>query len=265
MLHYPMTQTALITGATGGIGYELAKCCAEHGIDLVLVGRSPEKLAKVKEQLVTDNDISATTIQVDLSSSDAPSMIADHLKKQKITVTHLINNAGFGDFGPFIQTEWAKEEAMMQVNMQAVVHLTKLIIPGMVERGSGRVLNLASTAAFQPGPWMAVYYATKSFVLSFSEALSYELKDTGVTVTALCPGPTRSGFQKQAHIEDSKLVKDRALPTAAEVARYGFDAMISGRPVAIHGFMNKIMARLVGLLPRRMVVSIVAGMQEKKG
>jgi short-subunit dehydrogenase len=152
----------------------------------------------------------------------------------------LINNAGFGDFGMFLETDWNKEAQMIQLNITALTQLTKLYLKEMVKRGSGKIMNVASTAAFQSGPTMAVYYATKAYVLSFSEAIDNEVRDKGVTVTALCPGATESGFQAAAAMEESNLVKGRKLPTSKEVAEYGYESMMKGRTVAIDGFMKKI-------------------------
>jgi hypothetical protein len=258
-----MPKTALITGATGGIGYEFADICASKGINLVLVGRNESKLEKIASDFVKKYTVSVTKVTADLSDPDSPQTVYDAVQKEELTIDYLINNAGFGDFGMFTETDWAKEQAMMQVNMTTLVQLTKLFLPKMINNGSGAVMNLASTAAFQPGPLMAVYYATKSFVLSFSEAIGYELKGTGVTVTALCPGPTRSGFQKHSNIEESKLVKDKKLPTAREVAEFGVEAMLEGKPVAIHGLNNWFLAKIVPFLPRQMVLDTVYNMQQK--
>ena len=189
--------------------------------------------------------------------------IFDETSKQQIHIDYLINNAGFGDFGMFVETDWNKEAQMIQLNITALTQLTKLYLKEMVKRGSGKIMNVASTAAFQSGPTMAVYYATKAYVLSFSEAIDNEVRDKGVTVTALCPGATESGFQAAAAMEESNLVKGRKLPTSKEVAEYGYESMMKGRTVAIHGFMNYLLANSVRFIPRAMVVKVTRKLQDK--
>jgi short-subunit dehydrogenase len=175
----------------------------------------------------------------------------------------LINNAGFGDFGMFAETEWNKELQMINLNITTLTQFTKLYLQDMVKRRSGKIMNVASTAAFQSGPTMAVYYATKSYVLHFSEAVDNEVRDKGVTVTTLCPGPTESGFQAAAAMEESNLVKGKKLPTAKEVAEYGYLSMMKGKTVAIHGMMNWIMANSVRFTPRALVVKLTRKIQDK--
>ncbi|MCA9922498.1 MAG: SDR family oxidoreductase, partial [Anaerolineales bacterium] len=213
-------QTALITGASGGIGYELARKIAQQGHNLVVVARSESKLMKLAQDFNKQFGVNVTVMVKDLAQSAAPDEIYNELQANEIDVDILVNNAGFASYGLFHELDRQKELNMMQVNMVALTHLTHLFLPGMVERGYGRILNIASTAAFQPGPLMAVYYATKAYVLSFSEAIANELDGTGVTVTALCPGPTESGFQARAAMEDSKLVQS-GLMDAATVAKMG--------------------------------------------
>lgn len=175
----------------------------------------------------------------------------------------MINNAGFGDFGMFVETDWNKELQMINLNITTLTQFTKLYLQDMVKRGSGKIMNVASTAAFQSGPTMAVYYATKAYVLSFSEAVDNEVSDKGITVTTLCPGATESGFQAVAAMEESNLVKGKKLPTSKEVAEYGYKAMMKGKTVAIHGFMNWIMANSVRFTPRALVVKITRKIQDK--
>jgi short-subunit dehydrogenase len=257
-----MRKTALITGASGGIGMEFAKIHAANGDNLVLVARSLDKLNALKRELESKFGIEALVISKDLSELNAAQEVYDTLLEKRIQVEYLINNAGFGDFGMFYETDWQKEAQMINLNITALTHFTKLFIRDMVSRKSGKVMNVASTAAFQPGPTMAVYFATKAYVLHFSEAVNNEVRDNGVTVTALCPGPTESGFQSAASMDDSKLFKNKKVPTSAEVAAYGYRAMHQGKSVAIHGFMNAIMARSVGLVPRNLIVKIARKMQE---
>ncbi|MCA6490073.1 MAG: SDR family oxidoreductase [Chitinophagaceae bacterium] len=255
--------TALITGASNGIGLELAKIHAAKGDQLVLVARNKSKLDELKLELEKTYKISVYTIGKDLSAMNAGQEIFDETSKQQIHIDYLINNAGFGDFGMFVETDWNKEAQMIQLNITAVTQLTKLYLKEMVKRGSGKIMNVASTAAFQSGPTMAVYYATKAYVLSFSEAIDNEVRDKGVTVTALCPGATESGFQAAAAMEESNLVKGRKLPTSKEVAEYGYESMMKGRTVAIHGFMNYLLANSVRFIPRAMVVKVTRKLQDK--
>lgn len=259
-----MKKTALITGASGGIGLELAHIHAATGGDLVLLARSADKLKRLKTEIENKYQVEVLTITKDLSQKEAPQQVFDELQQQEIQVEYLINNAGFGDYGFFHESSWEKEEQMIDLNMKSLTHLTKLFLPEMVKRRSGRIMNVASTAAFQPGPLMAIYYATKHYVLAFSEAIANEVKDYGVTVTALCPGPTESGFQNAAAMEESKLVNNVKMPTSAEVAEYGYRSMMKGKVVAIHGRANSLMARSVSFLPRNMVTNMVRKLQDKK-
>jgi uncharacterized protein len=175
----------------------------------------------------------------------------------------LVNNAGFGDFGAFGQSDLQRQLAMIDLNVRALTELTHHYLAGMLERGEGRILNVASTASFQPGPLMAVYYATKAYVLSFSEALSEETRGTGVSVTALCPGPTASGFQPAAGLEHSKLLAGRKLPSSATVAAAGYAAMKRGKPVVISGLKNRVVAASIRVTPRPVVRRIVHKIQER--
>lgn len=258
-----MKHTALITGASGGIGRELAVVHARNGGDLVLVARSSEKLQKLREEVSRDHGVEVMVFAKDLSRPEAAEEIYRHLIETGTEVEILINNAGFGGYGFFHETDWDKEAQMIDLNVRSLTHLTKLFLPAMIASGSGRVMNLGSTASFGPGPLMAVYFATKHYVLAFSEAVANEVAGTGVTVTALCPGPTASGFQAGADIEESKLVKGKRLPTAAEVAEYGYRAMERGKRVAVHGLKNKILAASVRFTPRRMVAAITRKLQEE--
>lgn len=218
-----MKKTVLITGASGGIGLELAKVFAWEHAPLILVARNLEVLNKLAVELRNEFSIEVHVIAKDLAHPHAAKEIAEYLHTHNLKVDVLVNNAGLGQYGLFAETD-AKEEAdMMQVNMIALTQLTKLILPGMIERKSGKILNVASTAAFQAGPLMAVYYASKAYVLSFSEALANELEGSGVTVTVLCPGPTESGFQKRARMEGVKLFDAVVMDarTVAEVAYRG--------------------------------------------
>lgn len=256
-----MKVTTLITGASNGIGLELAYINAEKGNNLVLVARNWKKLQEIKADIELKYESSVSIISKDLSVKDAALEIYNEVKLLQVKVDYLINNAGFGDFGFFAETHWEKEQEMINLNITALTQMTKLFLKDMISRRHGKILNLASTASFQPGPKMAVYFATKAYVLSFSEAIANEVKEYGVTVTALCPGPTTSGFQSAASMDDAKLFKDKKLPTAKEVAQYGYDAMIKGKTVAIHGFMNTVLATSVRFLPRNLIVKIIRKLQ----
>jgi len=256
-------KTALITGASNGIGLELAKVHASKGDNLVLVARSKAKLDELKLELEKQYNISVYTIGKDLSAANAAFEVYNETTEKNIQIDYLINNAGFGDFGMFCETDWNKELQMINLNITTLTHFTKLYLKDMVKRNSGKIMNVASTAAFQSGPTMAVYYATKAYVLSFSEAVDNEVRDKGVTVTTLCPGATESGFQAAAKMEESALVKGKKLPSSKEVAEYGYKAMMQGKTVAIHGLMNAIMANSVRFTPRSIVVKLTRKIQDK--
>lgn len=255
-----MKNTALITGASNGIGLELARIHASKGGDLVLVARNKPKLDELKTELEKQYKISVVCIGKDLSMPSAAKEIYDETKRQNIQIDYLINNAGFGDFGMFVETDWNKELQMINLNITTLTLFTKLFLQDMVKRRCGKIMNVASTASFQPGPTMAIYCATKAYVLSFSEAVSNEVSDKGVTITSLCPGATETGFQAAGALEESKLFKGKKLPTAKQVADYGYASMIKGKTVAIHGLMNYIMANSIRFVPRSIVLKISRAM-----
>lgn len=259
-----MSKTALITGASNGIGYELAKIHAENGHNLIIVARSRNKLDELKRELEEKHNISVLCIGKDLSLPGALKEVYDELKQKSIIIDYLINNAGFGDFGLFAESDWNKQEQMINLNVTALAHLTWLFLPDMIRRRGGKILNLASTASFYPGPTMAVYFATKAFVLSFSEAINEEVREYGISVTALCPGSTHSGFQVVAAREGSKIPERNNLPTSREVAEFGYRAMMKGKTVAIHGFKNAVLANSVRIAPRSLVVKMTRKIQTKK-
>jgi short-subunit dehydrogenase len=256
--------TALVTGASSGIGLELATLLARDRHDLVLVARSRERLEGIARGLTQEFSIAATVLALDLALPETPREIARELDALGLLVDVLINNAGFGVYGLFRDTPLERELAMIQVNVAAPTHLAKLLLPGMLQRRRGRILNVASTAAFQPGPLMAVYYATKAYVLSFSEALANETAGTGVTVTALCPGPTITEFQKSAGLEATRLFKSRLVMTAPEVARAGYEGMMRGKSVVVPGAANLALVEGLRFTPRRMVTAIARRIQESK-
>lgn len=250
--------TALITGANSGIGLECARILADLGYQLILVARSKERLQEAIDTLPEDTE--AHMIVSDLSLPSAALEVVTGVRELGLTVDVLINNAGVGLYGRFLDTDPVKEEDMMQLNMVTLVQLTRYILPDMVQRGSGRILNVASTAAFFPGPLMTVYYASKAFVLSFSEGLAEELKGTGVTVTALCPGPTSTGFAKTAEMGKSRLFKGRTA-TARDAAQTGIAGMLSGKRVVIDGAANKMSVTVTRIMPRAFLARVVTFIQ----
>ena len=251
-------QTALVTGGSGGIGLELAKVLARNGFDLVLVSRTRDSLEAAAGQIEGKYDVRVHVFAADLRRREAPEAIFDFLHNENTAIDILINNAGFGLGGEFAETELTRELEMIQVNIAALTHLTKLFLPAMIKRRSGRILNVAS------GPLMAVYYATKAYVLSFSEALAEELRHSGVTVTALCPGPTRTDFAAQAHTTNSRLFTAFGVSDADDVAEYGFAAMMHGRRVAIPGIKNKIVAQANRFAPRAVTTKVARLLQESR-
>lgn len=254
---------ALITGATKGIGYELATCFARDGYDLVLVARDQAQLQRVAQELAGAHGVAARVIPADLARPEAAAELVEALARERLEIDVLVNNAGFGTYGPFASADLAREEEMIQVNLVALTQLTRRLLDGMLKRGRGKILNVASTAAFQPGPFMAVYYATKAYVLSFSEALANELRGTGVTVTALCPGPTQTGFQQRAGIEHTRLVRIRGIDVEA-VARIGYQGLMRGAPVVIPGLGNRLLTVVVRLVPRNLVTTVVRAINENR-
>ncbi len=256
-------KVALVTGATSGIGLELANLLARDGHDLVLVARNADRLDAVAAGLREQFGGQVMTIVKDLAQPAAIEEIVVHLRRGGTAVHVLVNNAGYAIYGPFAETNLQDELAMMRVNMLAVTHLTKLLLPDMLQRRDGKILNLASTAAFQPGPLMAVYYATKAYVLSFSEAVAEEVRGSGVTVTALCPGPTETGFQERAALEESRLFKGRWIMDAAAVAQAGYAGMLRGKTVVIPGSRNRVLAEANRFLPRTLVTRVVHHAQQR--
>jgi short-subunit dehydrogenase len=246
---------ALITGASNGIGLELARCFAVDRYDLVLTARSEHKLETLAADLRQQYGVQVDVVVADLAKSDAVEHIVNTLAERKIEVGFLINNAGFGNFGEFASNALADELGELQVNIVALTELTHRFLPAMLERKHGRILNVASTAAFQPGPLLATYSATKAYVLSFSEALGYEIRGTGVTVTCLCPGPTVTGFgERSGFIMEEKFSKN--IPSAAEVALFGYQELFAGKAVAVHGAMNRVVTMSSRLAPRSLVMQV---------
>jgi short-subunit dehydrogenase len=241
----------------------LAKIHALKGGDVVLVARNKSKLDELKTELEKQFNVSVYTIGKDLSATESAQEIYDETNRQNIQVDYLINNAGFGDFGMFTDTDWNKELKMINLNITTLTLFTKLYLQDMVKRKSGKIMNVASIASFQPGPTLAVYCATKAYVLSFTEAISNEVSDKGVSIIALCPGATETGFQAAGGLDESKLFKDKKLPTGKEVAEYGYSSMIKGKTVAIHGIMNYILSNSIRFIPRALVLKVSRKMLDK--
>jgi len=254
-------QTALITGASGGIGLELAECFAKDGYDLVLSARSAEALERAAKRLSEAHSIKAVPIAGDLQDIGAGAKLAETIAAQGLGVDVLVNNAGFGAAGAFAKSDAAAQLGMVDLNMRALVELTHIYWPGMLKAGRGGVINVASTAAFQPGPFMAVYYATKAFVVSFTEALWEEARGTGVHVSALCPGPTATGFAARAGTDKTRVSKMGTRMSAKSVARIGYRAFQNDRRVVVAGARNAFLAGLAPFLPRKRLLKIVRGMQ----
>lgn len=259
-----MRNYALVTGASGGIGFELAELLAKDKHNLVLIARSENKLQEIKTVFEKDFGVDVKIIANDLSVPEAPIKVFDQLKKEDISIDILINNAGFGDYGTFAECDWQKQEQMINLNILALTKLTRLFLPAMIKSGYGRIMNVASTAAFQPGPLMSIYYATKSFVLSFTYAIANEIKGTGVTISALCPGPTDTGFVSAASLEGSKLFKTFKPKPSYEVALFGYKRMMKGKLLSIPGCLNKLMVWSIRFTPRKMVTMVVRAIQEKE-
>jgi short-subunit dehydrogenase len=255
--------TALVTGASSGIGYELAKQFAQAGYHLVLVARSADVLRQLADEWSRTYRISVTPLVYDLAQPSAPEAIAHALANTGVTINVLVNNAGFGTYGKFSESDPVQELGMIQVNITALTHLTRLLLPGMIERHRGIILNVASTAAFQPGPLMAVYYASKAYVVSFSQALANDLRGTGVTVTALCPGPTATNFSARAGVTGTRIFHAGKM-SAEAVARDGYRGAMRGQAVIISGWRNAILAHLVRWLPPSFVVRMVQRVQETR-
>ena len=263
----PHPSTALVTGASGGIGEALARQLAARGANLILSARREAALEDLAAELRARYGVRAHVLALDLTRPDAGEVLERDLADRSLTVDLLVNNAGFGGFGEFQTQDPGEIGRMLAVNVVALTDLTRRLLPGMVARGRGRVLNVASTAAFQPGPLMAVYYASKAYVLSLSEALNEELRGTGVSVTALCPGPVETGFQAVSNLGESRLLAGPArltLLSAEEVARQGVQAMLAGQPVVVPGRLNQMQSWAPRLLPRRVVTRVIRRVQERK-
>lgn len=257
-----INKTALITGASKGIGKEFAKIHAAKGGNLVLVARSKECLLQLKSEL--EEKYKSTLVDVfvkDLTQSESVVELYNKIKEEGIQIDYLINNAGIGEFGLFVDTSWERNAHMIDLNIKTLTQLCHLFLPEMVARKHGKVLNISSVAAFQPGPMMAIYFASKSYVLYLSEALDNEVKGSGVSVTAFCPGPTNTHFMQDSKMNKSKLVENMKLASSHSVALAAYRAMMDAKSVAIYGFWNKVLAFSVRLVPRKWVVFLSRKMQ----
>ncbi|MCC5801961.1 SDR family NAD(P)-dependent oxidoreductase [Rossellomorea vietnamensis] len=258
-----MNRTVLITGASSGIGLNFCHKFASSGHDVILAARSEGKLLTVAEELKNKYGVNTYVFPTDLSKAGAAKELYEGIKAHGLQVDILINNAGFGLFGEFEETELSKELDMIQVNITALTELSKYVGKEMVSRKHGQILNVASIAAFQPGPLMAVYYATKAYVLSFSEALANEWATHGVKVTALCPGATQTGFSDAAELQSSKLFQSGVM-SVEDVVEEGYKQMMTkNKTVIVPGMKNRILTQSIRFMPRKMVTNIVRRVQER--
>ena len=258
-------KTVLITGASSGIGYEFAKIYAKKGYNLVITARRKNNLDRIKQELESfDTLICVDIIVLDLSKQNSAKELYEVVKQRGILIDTLINNAGFGVYGNFIETDIEKEIDMIELNIKSLVVLTKLFLKDMVSRNNGTIINVASTAAFQPGPLMSVYYASKSFVLSFTEAIRNEVRDTNVNISVLCPGPTDTEFEKSASLEESSLFTKLKVMKPEKVAIIGYKGVNRNKSVIIPGILNNILITFNKIIPRALVINIVRKLQESK-
>jgi uncharacterized protein len=240
---------ALITGATSGIGYELAKLFAQDGYNLVIVSRGADELQNTASQFQSQHNVQVETIAKDLFIPESAFEVYEEIKKKNIKIDILVNNAGQGEYGEFVETDIRKELDIIQLNISSVVVLTKLFLKDMVERREGRILNVASIASKIPGPWQAVYHGTKAFVHSFTEAIRAEVRDAGVIVTSLLPGVTDTDFFNKAHMKESKVVEPGKMADPTDVAKDGFDALMSGDDKVVSGAKNKAQVAMSNITP----------------
>ena len=258
-----MRKTALITGASSGIGYEFSKVFAKNGYNLVLVSRNTEKLKIISKEIRKQNDIQVKVISKDLGKSSAPQELYDEVAAEGITIDVLVNNAGIGVYGKLIDSSTQKQMDLIQLNITSLTMLCKLFGRDMAKKGSGRMLNVASTAAFQAGPFISTYYASKAYVLMLSEALGSELKQDGVTVSVLCPGPTQTEFFERNDMIGTRLEKSPYIMSPTKVAEIGFSGLLKGKTVVIPGLINKLLTFSVRLIPRRVVTAIASSLNQR--
>ncbi|MCP3103742.1 SDR family oxidoreductase [Myxococcus sp. K15C18031901] len=256
-------KVALITGASAGLGEQFAHRFAREQVDVILVARGASRLEALAAKLEQEHGVKAHVLPADLSRPEAPEQVFAQVKERGLAVDFLVNNAGFGSSGPFLDQDLAREAEMVEVNCTALLKLTHLFARDMRTRGFGRVLNIASTAGFQPGPYMATYYATKAFVVSLSEAVSHELKGTGVSVSCHCPGATHTEFAARAGNDKSRLFQRSGVARAPEVVDHAYRVMMRGEVLAIHGLLNALATFMVRFSPRAAVRYVAAGLNQK--
>jgi short-subunit dehydrogenase len=254
---------AVVTGASGGLGYEFARLLAERGHDLVLIARSGAPMEELAQWAEPRHGVQVTVLPKDLSHPGAGAEVAEELAERGLEPDVLVNNAGFTQLAAFAKSDERVMMALLRVNIETLTQLTRRLVPGMIARGHGRVVNMASNAAFQPGPYMACYYASKAYVLNFSIALTEELRDTGVTVTALAPGPVATGFQARADMHDARIVKGRNMPSAADVAEWGWAEAERGKAFSVYSARWKTFAFATRFLPRPTAARFAARSNEK--
>jgi len=252
---------ALVTGASSGIGREIARLLSARGYDLVVVARRRDRLETLAAELRAKHSVDVHVVPADLARDDGPDHVVGILHDLELDVDFLANSAGLGHFGPYVETDPRQEQEMIHVDVVALSRLTKLLLPGMVERGRGRVLNISSTAAFFPGPLMSAYFACKAYVLSYSAGLAEELRGTGVTVTCLCPGPFLSEFQSVAGTDRSQLQKNSVLLTVERAAETGVRAAFAGKAVHVPGAANKVLTFASRFVPRGIVARVTKRVQ----
>lgn len=255
-----MRKTALITGASSGLGKEFAKQLAEQDYNLVIVARRENLLKDLARKL---SQVKVNIYAIDLTAENAVENLIKYLSDEKIFIHVLINNAGFGDYARFDQADIGKLQNMIDLNVKVLTDLMYYISQQMIRRQSGYILNIASTAAFQPGPMMATYFATKHYVLALSEAVAHEWKNEGVKVCALCPGPTKTEFFDHADMNNSTMMKSIKLPSAEEVSKFGLEFMFKGKSLAVHGFLNNLLIFIGRFTPRKVLTAMTAKALEK--
>lgn len=258
------TKTVLITGASSGIGYEFARIFASQKYRLILTARDEAKLLAIKKEFEGQYNTPTIILIKDLSDINEVNTILEYIKSNNIRVDILINTAGAGVYGEFKGTDFTKESDMIKVNILALTYITKIILKEMLKINSGNIINVASTAAFKPGPLMSVYYATKSYVLSFSESIAAEISNTNVSLTILCPGPTRTDFMKKSSSSAVKDLKFKKMQTASEVAAYGYKAMLRKELIAIPGISNRALTFLLKFFPRKLFAKLMFRMKHRK-
>lgn len=260
-----MTGTALVTGASSGIGLELAKLFAADRYDLVVVARRRDRLEALAGEVTAHYGVRCDVMVTDLATTGAAASVVQRLEQAALTVDVLVNNAGFGALGRFAAMDVDTARRMIQVNVAALTELTRLLLPGMLARRSGRILNVASTAGFAPGPLMAVYYATKAYEISLSEALADEVRGRGVTVTVLCPGPTRTEFQNVAGMASTRLFRLPGVMDAGPVALAGYRGLMAGKRMVVPGWSNRLLPFAIRFAPRGMVSRVSRFLQQRGG